>query len=230
MTQRYSIRDEALDDLALILTLSAEDIQKLNDSLDAEKATIISASKLLGLARQVVAEKSKSAAFVRQALFVAELSRESARSAEMVVDDVFDSYFGMRPDAERPSHFDQMKNGFSRFSSSNHLIASSKAVSLSFSSPNIFRDSSLIVDLRPIYDAKKSDILGMICVQHLTLDFMEGGFPREVSLAVDRADIEKLKRICEEALAKIEVATKFSSDRCALEVIVAGEETYAFRD
>jgi hypothetical protein len=82
-----------------------------------------------------------------------------------------------------------------------HTLA--KAARITFLEQNVLQDVRIVTDLRPVFDASAGSIARGVIVNHLILDYFEGGRMHTLSLAIDVDDVDRLSRISDRARKKI---------------------------
>jgi hypothetical protein len=108
---------------------------------------------------------------------------------------------------------------------SRSIRLSEKALSVSYDFERVYQAGRFLTTVRPIYDDTRQEILGATIVQTLRLEFFSSsGESSNLSIALDRADIEELKRSCEDALRKADVAFQKVSGEWRLPTIMPGHE------
>jgi hypothetical protein len=100
-----------------------------------------------------------------------------------------------------------------------------KAVDVSYDFERILSDSRILTSIRPIYTAKRDEIVSGTLVQTLRLDYVNSaGRSDSISIAVDLSDIIQLKEICGQAEEKARVARQRLEKDWGIEVLMAGED------
>jgi hypothetical protein len=113
--------------------------------------------------------------------------------------------------------------------STNHIAILSKAMDISSDFEHIYDDARILTDIRPIFNETKSEIVSAIICQRLRLAYRDGTKePIVLSIAMDRNDVEELKRACEEALEKMSIAGGLVK-KAGLETFNGEEESDEFR-
>lgn len=98
-----------------------------------------------------------------------------------------------------------------------------KAQRLAYDHQNLLHDTFIITDIRPIFDDDRLDIIGSIINNTLTITYLENKETKNLHLAVDVTDIEKLKNQCDRTLSKIK-QTKIQLKGTGWFVLVPGED------
>lgn len=95
-----------------------------------------------------------------------------------------------------------------RFASSHKLNNAYKVVELSYQREHLLKHSKVIVDARPIYDSSRTELIAFSVLSQLEVNFSEGSLSKFTSIALDRADIEKLRDNCIQALNKMDTLSE----------------------
>lgn len=106
------------------------------------------------------------------------------------------------------------------------ILSSAKAVDLSYDYQNLYRSSRVLVDIRPIFDDTRSDLVGGIVSFVMRLDYSNGPMGHTLSVAMDMPDILQLKAACEIALQKARASQGFLEKKGHLMSFIVGDETH----
>lgn len=107
---------------------------------------------------------------------------------------------------------------------SKSIRASTKAMEVSYDFERVYQAARFLTSIRPIFNDTRDEIIGATVVQTLRLEFISSaGELASLSIALDQADIEQLRRSCEEAIRKAEVAYQFASDDSKLPTLRPGD-------
>jgi hypothetical protein len=110
--------------------------------------------------------------------------------------------------------------------SAESIILAAKAIDLSFDVERFCVASRIITDIRPVFDAERSEIIGSTIRHTLRLEYTGiDGTVTSVSVGLDADDIAHLKDACEEATLKVEAAKRLLEKSGVNDVIIPGEET-----
>ena len=97
-----------------------------------------------------------------------------------------------------------------------HVAA--KALELSYDYANLLQSIRIITDLRPVFDDNALTIQGLVVAQTLRVAFDTGNDTQTLSIAMDLNDIKHLRKSCDRAIQKADVA----SDKFDVEVAFPG--------
>lgn len=86
------------------------------------------------------------------------------------------------------------------FLSPDHPISlSAKAEALTYTQQNLLMDSSIITDLRPIFNNSGDKIVESVITHTLVITYVDGERTQDIHLSMDAKDIGQLRRICDRA-------------------------------
>jgi hypothetical protein len=106
------------------------------------------------------------------------------------------------------------------------VVLAAKVVDLTFDFSAFCLGTRILTDIRPIFDDPRATIIGTAITQTLRLEFAEGdGQFNNISIAMDLDDILHLKKACEEAIRKGEVAKRLVEEKWNISTITATEVT-----
>lgn len=104
------------------------------------------------------------------------------------------------------------------------LATLDKSLALAYEYQNILTRSRLIADVRPVFGDEANEILRSMVSFVLSIQFTDGHDHKQIDLALDAADVEKLKTQCQRAQTKAETIQR-EFGRLGKPVVVAGEKT-----
>jgi hypothetical protein len=81
--------------------------------------------------------------------------------------------------------------------------------------------------VRPVYSPDRDKIIGGIICNKLRIDYEDEDRVKSLSIAIDQDEIQKLQKICDDALTKIEQASSLLSE-AKLPSFISGEEYDVF--
>jgi hypothetical protein len=86
------------------------------------------------------------------------------------------------------------------------FLVLNKEKQLTYSYQNILTEIRIINEIRPVYNKEGSNILKLVMLYSLLIDYTSGGESKRIDFALDDADVAELKRLCERAQRKTAVA------------------------
>jgi hypothetical protein len=90
-----------------------------------------------------------------------------------------------------------------KFDRKHPLFLTAKTEQLAYVEQNVLTQFRLVTELRPVFDDSGEQILAAVATHELVVDYFEASTPRRIQFALDVADIEELKRLCERAERKV---------------------------
>jgi hypothetical protein len=108
-----------------------------------------------------------------------------------------------------------------------NLITTAKAFELSFDFEHILSSIKILTDVRPVYSPDRDKIIGGIICNKLRIHYEDEDRVKSLSIAIDQDEIQKLQKICDDALTKIEQASSLLSE-AKLPSFISGEEYDVF--
>lgn len=88
------------------------------------------------------------------------------------------------------------------YSEDNPVSISVKAQKLTFLREKIYRDAEIITDARPVYDSTGEKVLEILITHSLVANYLVRDRVETVHLAMDAADVLKLRKACDRAIVK----------------------------
>jgi hypothetical protein len=98
-----------------------------------------------------------------------------------------------------------------------------KAARLAYAQQALLTDVRIITDLRPVFSAAADSIRRSIVMNHLIIDYVDGGRHKTLSVTLDIEDIDRLHRLSERARKKVATLTEVMKTQ-PWPTIVIGEE------
>ena len=225
----FSLPDEAYEDFAALHQISIDQLQAYARALNDIKKVILSTGELQAVGRKSIGQQAPVGALTRLLFFVVQLSRSSKEPASKILAQLRDGY-KVWSGTEESVVSQEILDLIGSMSLSPHVLASSKAVALSYASDHIFQNASILCDIRPIYNDEGDGVLGFISIQDLHVDFYRSGRRHHLVLSMDRKDVTTLREACDRALKKIDTSLSMVRDKFGVEAIVAGEDGFGFED
>lgn len=211
-----------INDIVAICKLGAPGLNRVADALEIMKPTLkrTELNRVLSeAAESTEAARALSRALPGMATAIRKLtlkpadllqSFETGLTAENVDEATLRLWHECRPIVEK-------------ILSSAPIALYAKARDLAFDFERLYARARILTDIRPVYDDHRDDIVGANITQTLRLDFhtSEEG-TKSLTFALDIPDIEQLKKCCEDALRKAQVA-RLLIEKNGLEATLPGE-------
>ena len=198
----------------------------LVDNLENSKTNSIRASSLFERVVEITGDKAFTNALCSQVLSLASFRRVAKRNVEEVVDALISGINNSSMERPVKEWFGSARDQLVKLLNSNAVRLPAKALHLSTDYTNIYSSAHLVTDIRPVFDGDRDAVLGAIVSQTMKIDFVSPKGEEQISLALDKDDMEKLISELNRALGKANVAK--GSLASNVDVFVVGEETYGF--
>jgi hypothetical protein len=210
------------DDIAVVCSLGSETLTRIVAAIQALPITIKREKIEAAIASQFDSEKVKP---LTRILFG--LSRVHRRN----FDD--DSVAGLLESISIPAEWDEVRRAkwvecqpaLQRLLSLESVILATKAMDLSFDVERFCVGARIITDIRPVFDLPRNQVVGSTIRQTLRLEYMSvDGTVASMSIGLDADDINRLKKTCDEAIHKTDVAKETLEKSGLTDIIVPGED------
>lgn len=196
---------ETLDDLLTLGTLNDDQVTELTSAFSLTDQHIETPDGLLAVAASVISDFSVAQALVRQLLSISHLSRRTGKSFDEIVG-IIENEFAQVPelleDAEDDQRIKQCIQAIGKMAGVVAFKRTSKAIELTYDCDNLLQRTRVMTDVRPLFSADAQDIDGAVVSHTLRIRYDSAGNDREMSLALDDADLMKLIDDCKRALLK----------------------------
>jgi hypothetical protein len=227
MPPQVRLRDDQLAQLAQLLQEDAATLDSLVESLRRLPTSTFTVKELKDAAAKVISDESATTlarvvvllgSYCRRygadgPAAVNSLDRGIALSSEWTHDQKTDWGRRLRPALDRIMQLESI-----------HVLV--KAIDLAFDYANVFATARIITDIRPIFDEHRDTPIGVIVSNIMRLEYMAGSQPINVSVALDKPDLERLRDACIEALRKMAKIHEFMDEPKKLRTVDTGEDIY----
>lgn len=89
-----------------------------------------------------------------------------------------------------------------KYQGDNSVTISYKAQRLTYLRENIYQEAEIITDTRPVFDAKGERVIEYLVTHSLVVTYFHQGRLENIHLAMDAADVLKLRKGCDRAMIK----------------------------
>jgi hypothetical protein len=208
------------DDIATVCSLGSGILMRVATAVEALPTTIKKKKIQEAIAAQFGAETAQPLARILFGL--ATVHRRT-----------FDSVAALLESISLPAEWDEAKRAkwrecqaaLIRLLSAESVVLATKAADLSFDVERFCVNARIITDIRPVFDLPRDRIIGSTIRQTLRLEYMSlDGTVTSVSIGLDADDIDRLKKACDEATHKADVARDTMTKSGLKEIIVPGED------
>jgi hypothetical protein len=133
--------------------------------------------------------------------------------AEQIVDRITKSIETQASERWKSKNYDQWKAArekliaaLTSIPSDSPLSIRQKATELTYAHEHVLLDSSIVTDLRPVYNAEGDKIHAFVLTHVLSVTYRDGMSSHRIDFALDAADVEKLQQIAVRAILKSKTA------------------------
>lgn len=211
-----------IDDLVAMSGLGTIGLNQAADALERTKPTI-KRTELRRAISSVVNDERALAAFLRALPGLATAIRKYNVSATDLLDSVQSGLLAQNVGDATLRNWHECRPVIERMLSSVAVRLYAKAREIAFDFERLYARARILTDIRPVYDDDRNVIIGTDITQTLRLDyFTSEAETKTITIALDTPDLEQLKKCCEDALQKAEVARKLI-ENSGLEVVPPGE-------
>lgn len=214
-------------DLEDVFANPAEDIKKIDTAIRALSPPTVRASRLYEVAARTLRNAKHADSIVRQAIYLSAFGRKTGRDAHGVIKGLELGLLRRREwDERRLGEFATHLGAFVNLIEAESVYLSSKALDLALDHDRVFTTARIVTDVRPVLNKDRTEARGAIVVHSLHLHYFEQDRSVEMTIAVDKADLEVLAAACREAIIKTTTAKQLVKGISEDNVFVVGEETY----
>ena len=227
MATRMRLRKHQIDDLKAICDLGSEGLRSVADQLTDLTPPPMSPDSLFdAVVVMIPNQKSVAEALIRQVLSLHSLIRQGGLSEEDVVEGITDAVSNEWTEALLAKWKDLVPE-LRNFLSLRAVRLVATAIDLSYEYANLLSGARIITDIRPIFSDDAGKIEGAVVSHTLRLRFDNVEGDHELSIAMDKSDIEKLARQCERALRKAHTAHDLMVNTATVPTIISGSSEHA---
>jgi hypothetical protein len=213
----------AEQDLLTIVEQPEEYLQEAYSRLAAIKGDLISPKQLRGALEQPLAP-GVVRALIAQLIWL----RSNNDYANVTPSETLGALsLGIKernwPD-DKYSKWERIAPLFEKFLSLDNIVITTKALELSSDFEHVLSEINIITDIRPVFSVNRDRIVGGIVCSRLRVKYNDEDGQRGLSISIDKDEIERLEKVCKDALRKIELATSTLKAGGSLPSFVSGEE------
>lgn len=211
------------DDLKQIAELGTEPLEQLVASLDTAAQTLV---KPADLRKAIISSVPKEAAGAVEKLLIglSTLRRDSDASIE-------DIFAALGEAGARFSWKESLLRSWQAVQAPLRALlekpsvsATAKAVDLLYDYDHFFSSAKILTDIRPVFDDSKTKMVGATVNQTFRLQYSDGaGTSTDISLIIDLDDIERLRKLCDEAIQKERIVREQLNQKMNIATITLDE-------
>lgn len=206
------------NDLRRVSQIDIPDLEKLVDALNKHPPSI-RLSRVQELFASVLEDAETVSSLLRWLYFIRSIAAAPTASTSHL--EVF-SRFAEIARAENDIGIDpKAVECIAALASSEQLYAVWQAQNLSRDVEHLYQSTSIVVDIRPVFNQSRTEVVGELVMPFLKLAYAQDSDVKGISIALDVADIEQLQSELSKLLRKIDVI-KSKSD--GIERYLVGEE------
>lgn len=224
MTIQLHLNPTQIKDFAGVRELGPEVLAELLNSLTSLKEPPVTPKDLLSYIHSKLAgDAERTECLVRQLLSLAGLGRQGGHSASEVVDGVGQAIV---------KHADWNPTELEGWASVSPVLAellqvpavrlTATTIELSYDYSYVLRRARILTDVRPLFSEDGEQVEAAVVSQTMRLRYDDINGEREMSIAVDEADIRDLMQQCDRALKKAAAAQRQFAVPGQLPVIITG--------
>ena len=206
------------------------EFEKLAKAVSTAKQPSIRASELFDFLA-AKSDREYAAVLIKQLLSLSKFRRSKGKDSSAVVSGLIEGIRKSSIEDSVEEWFVSVRNVLEVFLDSDWVRLTAKTMSLSIDYEQIFIDSDIVTDIRPVFDGARDQVVGGIVTQQLKIRYLSsinGENSCELSLALDQEDIDALIEELQKASKKAVSAQKFLLKSGLPSSFVAGEEDYDF--
>jgi hypothetical protein len=185
------------------IDLLVEYVDRLDDLIDAankQKPTLTAAEVITAISKDV-SMKSDVLKKVFNALENLKNLSVEFGSTKKATDQLADSLNDDVATRLR-ENIESIARAVEKYSGDNAVTISYKAQRLTYLRENIYQDAEIITDARPVFDGNGEKIIEYLVTHYLVATYFHHGRFEQIHLAMDAADVVKLRKACDRAIIK----------------------------
>jgi len=208
------------DDITTVCSFNGETLKRIAEAIERLPYTIRQEKIQAAIASEFGTEKAEP---LGRVLFgLATVHRRHFENVSSLLESIS---IPAEWDDLRRTKWEECRPALEQLLSTESVVLATKAADLSFDVERFCVGTRIVTDIRPVFDPQRSQIVGSAIMQTLRLEYMSlDGTVASISIGLDAGDIDHLKKACEEATHKAEVAQDTLTKSGLTEIIVPGEE------
>ncbi|ASJ71087.1 hypothetical protein IMCC3135_04870 [Granulosicoccus antarcticus IMCC3135] len=226
---RISNAEKLASDIREILVLSDEQLSSLALSLNNDDSKILSRADLRKhLQTQLTGEHELlgqvlESFLIKTAKLVSDVVSKDSQFSASLIKDVIEREFEASKNNDLVERFLATWPTLEAMMCSDVVRLVEKSIRLTFDQSDILTDARIITDIRPVYDDDREIIERALIVQTMRIDYYNSGRKKTLSLALDNADLMRLKECVEKAMSKAVSAKALIETEAKISVLLPGE-------
>jgi hypothetical protein len=171
--------------------------------------------------------ESNALTLVRQLLSLRSFARTQNKTTDEVIEGVYEGLeasFKSKP--EILQKLITFREQFAILIASDGVNIASKTHQLGQDHENLLNSSSIVTDIRPVFNPDRDKIAAAMVVNYLCLDVTEHGERRSVRYVLDMKDIERLLRQLNDLKKKSQVTSDLLKSNLDIRTFVVGDDSF----
>lgn len=221
---RVSLNRSQTDQIAAVCALGPDALARVTMAVEAEKTTI-KRENVESIVSSIAGEQSGK--LISRLVFgiLAGTGRDLSRLSG-ILDSITLSIQQRAKDDDRFLVWPECRGPLEALMRTKSVSFSAKAQDISYDFERVCLDLRILTSIRPVYDEDRTTIQGASVTQTLRLDYLSPSSKEDsLSVALDISDINKLRKLCDEAIKKADEAKRKIISAWGVEAIAPGEET-----
>ena len=226
MVRPLRIRENQAAQLAKISQIPPDILKSVLSELNASPSPVIAVSELREIIRRTLKDKDQSTPLSRQLIGLAIYARVYGETAGGTIASLLEGLKNTDLSKDEVEQLNELGPTLESLLDHISVKASAKALQLGWDHKHVHSKARIVTDIRPVFDDGKDEILGAVIFHILRLEYHDGDQEDNISVAMDKDDVQALRDACDEALKKAESARGLVMEKCKLHAFVFGEEEY----
>ena len=227
MVGRLSLSERHFKDVEAVCRLPAEFIGRMQEAVDAADTQPLHPEQIRRLIPESDPHEDDVKALLRLVLALINVQRHTDLSADTILE-MIGANLAERGGEESNSArqaWEDRRSSLKAILTDGRFVIVTKALELSYDYMNLLQSTRIITDVRPLYDDATGDhIEGLIITFTLRLIFDSLNGQQSLSIALDKADIDRLEEQCRRAKVKATSARKRIAIPADLPVFISGSQ------
>jgi hypothetical protein len=212
-----------LADLKRIVDLGSDRLQTVREKLLSISSPPLRPQVLLDAVKEVLPPEDAEA-LVRQLLSLHGIMRQSGSRGAQVLSGIGSAIEQQGTDAGIAlDDWKRVQESVAALLETGSVRFASMAIELAYDYANLLRWTKVLTDIRPLFNESADAIEGAVVSHTLRLRYDSADGEHDLSIALDKADIEKLADQCKRAIRKATTAKSLMEDKCKVAAIIYGE-------
>jgi len=225
MAIKIKLKEDQTNAIQKIAELGPEKLVQILDALRNEEVRKPLGHKQLTRFIATIIERANAELLTSQLVSLGSLIIRTNEKPQAVVEAIDEQLTEMNTSGRFPK-LDQWRivyESFLRLLESPEIRRVSMALSLNYDYANLLHRAKILTDIRPIFSESADRIEACVVSYTMRVHYSTGDGNRELSIALDYADVESLKSQCDRALKKSETA-KASMQDAGIQTEISGED------